>query len=197
LSFVLLVGAMFSTFFFSTQFMQKVLGYSPLRTGFAFLPLTLLLFTVSRFVPRLLPRFGARPLIMTGTGLVSLGLFWLSRITPGTHFATGLLGPLMMFGIGAGLGFSPLAVIILSGLKPQDSGSGSGLMQACQQVGGALGLSVLVTVFSSAARGSHDRNPLVNYTHGLSTALTVGAVFAFCVFLIGATMKANTQRAPH
>src|SRR6266568_5012944 len=71
LGFVLLVAAMFSTFFFSTQFMQKVLGYSPLKTGFAFLPLTLTLFPVSRFVPRLLPRFGARTLIMTGTLLIS------------------------------------------------------------------------------------------------------------------------------
>ena len=189
LSFVLLTGAMFSTFFFTTQFMQKVLGYSPLRTGFAFLPLTVLLFVVSRFVPRLLPRFGPRPLIMTGTALVAVGLFWLSRMTPETHFADGLLGPLLMFGVGAGIGFSPLSVIILSGLKPQESGSGSGLMQACQQVGGALGLSVLVSVFSTAWHGSHQANPVANYTHGLSTALTVGSVFALGVFLLGSTMR--------
>jgi EmrB/QacA subfamily drug resistance transporter len=195
LSFVLLTGAMFSTFFFTTQFMQKVLGYSPLRTGFAFLPLTALLFTVSRFVPRLLPRFGPRPLIMTGTALVTGGLFWLSRMTPETHFTTGLLGPLLMFGIGAGIGFSPLSVIILSGLRPQESGSGSGLMQACQQVGGALGLSVLVSVFSSAWRGSHSANPLANYTHGLSTALTVGSAFALGVFLLGTTLRVQLPGA--
>jgi EmrB/QacA subfamily drug resistance transporter len=193
---VLLVAAMFSTFFFSTQFMQKVLDYSPLKAGFAFLPLTVVLFTTSRFVPKLLPKFGTRPMIMAGTTLITVGLAWLSRISPDTQFVSGLMGPLMMFGLGAGLAFSPLSLTILSGLKPQDSGAGSGLMQTCQQVGGALGLAVLVTVFSSAMRGHHSANPAENYTHGLGTALAVGAVLAFCVFLIGATLKPKPMGAP-
>jgi EmrB/QacA subfamily drug resistance transporter len=194
-SFVLVVAAMFSTFFFTTQFMQKVLGYSPLKAGFAFLPLTLTLFTMSRFVPKLLPRFGMRPLIMVGTAMITVGLFWMSRITPDTQFLSGLLGPYIMFGFGAGVAFSPLALSILNGLAPKDSGAGSGLMQACQQIGGALGVSVLVTVFSSAMRGSHNVNPAVNYTHGVSTALMVGSGIAFCVFLIATTLKPKAPSA--
>ena len=195
-SFVLLVASMFSTFFFTTQFMQKVLGYSPLKAGFAFLPLTLTLFMMSRFVPKLLPRYGMRPLIMLGTGMISVGLFWMSRINPDTQFLSGLLGPYLMFGFGAGIAFSPLALAILNGLAPKDSGSGSGLMQACQQIGGALGIAVLVTIFSSAARNSHKANPAANYTHGLGTALMVGSAIAFCVFLIATTLKPKAPAAP-
>ena len=189
IGFVLLVAAMFSTFFFTTQFMQKVLLFSPLKAGFAFLPLTLMLFTMSRFVPRLLPRFGSRPLVMVGTGSIAIGLFWLSHITPETQYASGMLAPLMLFGFGGGIAFSPLSLTILNGLKPQDSGAGAGLMQACQQVGGALGLSVLVTVFSSAMRSSHRPSAAANYTHGIGTAMLLGSVFAFAVFLIATTLK--------
>lgn len=76
-------------------------------------------------------------------------------MTGGTHFTTGLLFPLMLFGFGGGMAFSPLAIVLTGGLPPQDAGAASGLLQACQQVGGSLGLAVLVTVFSSAAKHGH------------------------------------------
>jgi EmrB/QacA subfamily drug resistance transporter len=194
-SYVLLVGAMFSMFFFMPQFMQKVLGYSPMKAGLAFLPLTITLFAISRFVPKLLPRFGPRPLIAVGTGLIAGALFWLSRIHADSGFTGSLLVPFIMFGLGGGLAFSPIALNIMSGLAPRDSGAGSGLMQACQQIGGALGIAVLVTVFTSSMKGSHNPNPAVNFTHGLGTGLMVGSVIAFAVFLISLTLKPKAPPA--
>jgi MFS family permease len=188
-SYVLLVGAMFSMFFFLPQFMQKVLGYSPMKAGLAFLPLTVMLFAVSRFVPRLLPRFGPRPLIAVGTALISGALFWLSHIHADSGFTGSLLVPFLMFGVGGGLAFSPIALNIMNGLAPRDSGAGSGLMQACQQIGGALGIAVLVTVFSSSMKSSHNPDPRVNFTHGLGTGLMVGSAIALTVFLLSLTLK--------
>jgi MFS family permease len=196
-SVLLIPAAMFGMFFFITQFMQKVLHFSPVKAGLAFLPMTLLLFTMSRFVPRLLPRFGARPLVLIGTALLSSGLLWMSFITPETKYLSGLFIPMLLFGIGAGLAFGPLSVTILSGLRPQDSGAASGLMQASQQTGGALGLSVLVSVFGatqrnglSAVKTAHDAAK--HYTHGLGLALLVAALFSVTAFIIALTLR---QRA--
>ncbi|MEY9925760.1 EmrB/QacA subfamily drug resistance transporter [Catenulispora sp. GP43] len=194
-SYVLLVGAMFSMFFFMPQFMQEVLRYSPMRAGLAFLPLTATLFTVSRFIPKLLPRFGPRPLIALGTALIAGALFWLSQISVHTGFVTGLLVPFLMFGLGGGIAFSPIALNIMNGLAPRDSGAGSGLMQACQQIGGALGIAVLVTIFTSSMKSSHNPNPAVNFTHGLGTGLTVGSGIALAVCLISLTLKPKPAAA--
>ncbi|NUP48977.1 MAG: MFS transporter [Catenulispora sp.] len=188
-SYVLLVGAMFSMFYFLPQFMQRVLGYSPIKAGLAFLPLTVTLFAVSRFVPKLLPRFGPRPMIATGTALISGALLWLAQVKVDSGFTGSLLVPFLMFGLGGAIAFSPIALNIMSGLAPRDSGAGSGLMQACQQIGGALGIAVLVTISTSAEKGSHNLNPKVNFTHGLGTGLTVGSAIAFAVFLLSLTLK--------
>ncbi|OLE27250.1 MAG: MFS transporter [Catenulispora sp. 13_1_20CM_3_70_7] len=194
-SYMLLVGAMFSMFYFMPQFMQRVLGYSPMRAGLAFLPLTVTLFAVSRFVPKLLPRFGPRPLIVLGTALISGALLWLAQIKADSGFTGSLLVPFFMFGLGGALAFSPIALNIMSGLAPRDSGAGSGLMQACQQIGAAVGIAVLVTISTSAAKGSHDPNPEVNFTHGLNTGLLVGSGIALTVCLISLTLKPKAPAA--
>ncbi|NUR58319.1 MAG: MFS transporter [Catenulispora sp.] len=194
-TYVLIVGAMFSMFYFMPQFMQRVLGYSPMRAGLAFLPLTVTLFAVSRFVPKLLPRFGPRPLIAVGTALITGALFLLSRIHTDSGFTGALLVPFLMFGLGGAIAFSPIALNIMSGLSPRDSGAGSGLMQACQQIGAALGIAVLVTVSTSAEKGSHSSNPNVNFTHGLDTGLLVGSGIALAVFLISLTLKPKAPAA--
>ena len=194
-SYVLLVGAMFSMFYFMPQFMQRVLGYSPIRAGLAFLPLTVTLFAISRFVPKLLPRFGPRPLIAVGTALIAGALFWLSRIHADSGFTGSLLVPFLMFGLGGAIAFSPIALNIMNGLAPRDSGAGSGLMQACQQIGAALGIAVLVTISTSAEKGSHSPNPNVNFTHGLNTGLLVGSGIALAVFLISLTVKPKPPAA--
>ena len=145
----LFVGAQFAFFFFTVQFMQGVLGYGALRSGFAFLPLTLLIFATSRISPRLVQRFGVRPLIATGATLVAVANLWVSALGNDSGYVDGLLGPMLLVGMGAGLTFMPITVAVLSDVEPAHAGSASGLLQMSQQVGGSLGLAVLVTVYAS------------------------------------------------
>jgi EmrB/QacA subfamily drug resistance transporter len=145
----LFIGAQFSLFFFLVQFMQAVLAYGALESGFAFLPLTALIFATSRVTPRLVQRFGTRPLLLAGTLLVGGANLWLVGIGQDSTYLGGLLVPLMMVGIGAGLTFMPVTVTVLDGVQPVHAGSASGMLQMSQQVGGSLGLAVLVTVYAS------------------------------------------------
>jgi EmrB/QacA subfamily drug resistance transporter len=152
---LLLPSAMFGLFFYLTQYLQEAYGYSALRTGVAFLPMTLLIFTASRFSPRMLPVFGARRLLIVGLTLTTAGMFWLTTLTQQNAYVSHVLGPLMLIGLGIGLSFMPITTTILAGVARQDSGAASSLLQAMQQVGGTLGLAALVTVFGVATHHAH------------------------------------------
>jgi EmrB/QacA subfamily drug resistance transporter len=145
----LFIGAQFGFFFFTVQFMQAVLGYGAMESGFAFLPLTLLIFATSRVSPRLVGRFGVRPVVLVGLSLVAAANLWMGQIDATSGYVGLLLPPMVLIGVGAGLGFMPLTVAMLSEVAPEHAGSASGLLQMGQQVGGSLGLAVLVTVFAS------------------------------------------------
>jgi EmrB/QacA subfamily drug resistance transporter len=151
---LLLVGGMFGMFFFLTQFVQNVLGFSPLQAGVSFLPMTLALFSVSRLAPRLIPRVGAKRLMLVGMLPVVGGMTWLSQISPATTYWPGVLGPMLLLGVGMGLAFVPLTMASLAGVAPEDSGAASSMVNVTQQVGGALGLAILVTVYGHASRAA-------------------------------------------
>jgi EmrB/QacA subfamily drug resistance transporter len=151
---VLVTGGMFSTFFFLTQFLQGVGGYSALEAGLAFLPMTAVMFAMGRVVPRLTPRFGSSRLLTGGLMLAVIGLAWLTRISDGTHYFPGIAVPLALLGIGIGIAFTPLTAAGIAGVAPQDAGAASGLLNVAQQLGGSLGLGILVTVFASASRNA-------------------------------------------
>src|SRR6204780_1833866 len=105
---LLLIAGMFGVFFFLTQFLQKVMAFSPIRAGVAFLPMTIALFGVSRLAPRLMPRLGTKPLMIAGMLPAIASMAWLSRVTPATTYWSGVFGPMMLLGIGMGLVFVPL-----------------------------------------------------------------------------------------
>ena len=149
LTMALMVGSQFAFFFFTVQFMQHVLGYGALRSGLAYLPLSLLIFVVSRFAANLTARFGIRPLIITGVSLLLVANLWLTQLGASSTYLDGLLVPMLLIGIGAGLSFMPLTVSILSDVAPEHAGSASGVVQMSQQLGGSIGLAVLVTVYAS------------------------------------------------
>ncbi len=190
---LLLVAGMFGMFFFLTQFVQEVLGFSPLRAGIAFLPMTVMLFAVSRLAPRLISRFPAKPLMMAGMLPVIAGMAWLSRVSPGTSYAAGVLGPMLLLGGGMGVVFVPLTTASLAGVPPEDSGAASSMVNVTQQVGGSLGLAALVTVFGTASRNA-AAHPLAGATraaqahqvlaHGMATAFLVAAIFDVCALLV-------------
>jgi len=141
------VGTMASgVFFFITLFVQDLWGYSALRAGLAFLPLTGTLLAGTVAAVRLVPRIGERPLLMAGAVVSGGGLYWLSRMTEHASYASGLLGPSLVTGAGLGLMFVPLSLLALARVDDADSGVASSLLNAGRQVGAAIGLAVLGTV---------------------------------------------------
>ncbi|MFD5799202.1 MFS transporter [Streptomyces diastatochromogenes] len=186
-SILLLPAGMFGAFYFLTLICQQVLDYSPLRAGFAFLPMTLVMFTIVRLVPRLLARFGTKPVLLTGMTLVAAGAGWLWRLGPGDGYAAGLLGPLLLLGLGVGLSFMPLNATILSAVEPREAGAASGLLQTLQWLGGTVGLSVLVTVYGTATRHGTG-SPDAVLTHGAARAFGVGALIALAALAVAASV---------
>ena len=146
--------ALFGMFFFLTLFVQNVWGYDALRTGISYLPMVAMILVATAAASQLVSRIGARPLMIAGSVIATGGMFWLSRITEHSHYASGLLGPMMVTATGLGLIFVPLSLIALTRVANTDAGVASSLLNTGQQVGGALGLAVLGTVAWSAVSNS-------------------------------------------
>jgi MFS family permease len=136
---------------------------------------------------------------------VVTGMAWLSQLTPSSTYLTGVLGPMLLFGAGMGVVFVPLTMTSLAGVAPKDSGAAASMVNVMQQVGGALGLAILVTVFGSASRAA-ARHPLLHagpvaqahdiLTRGMATSFRVAAVFDLCALLIVAlVIKIRTPAA--
>ncbi len=152
-----LAAAMFGMFFFIVQFVQNVLGFSPIKAGLGFLPVTAAIITSAGLSQRLLPRFGPKPFMVAGSALTGIGLAWLTLIRTDSSYVSGVLGPMLLFGFGMGLNFVTLTLTAVSGVARQEAGAASGLLNASQQVGGSLGLSILVTVFGTASRNEAEK----------------------------------------
>ncbi|WP_329620808.1 MFS transporter [Streptomyces sp. NBC_01255] len=152
-----LSAAMFGMFFFIVLWVQDVLGYSPIQSGLAFLPVTVAIVTGAGLAQRLLPVLGPKPFMVGGSAITGIGLFWLTFITSDSSYAGAVLGPMALFGFGMGLNFVTLTLTAVSGVAPYEAGAASGLLNATQQVGGSLGLSILVTVFGTASREEGEK----------------------------------------
>jgi EmrB/QacA subfamily drug resistance transporter len=144
---LLCVGtALFGMFFFLTIFVQSVWGYSPIKTGVAYLPMIVAVMGMAGASSQLVGRIGARPLLITGSTFAAGGMFWLSRITEHSSYTGGLLGPSILTGAGLGMLFMPLTLVALSKVQDRDAGLASSLVNTGQQVGGSIGLAILGTV---------------------------------------------------
>ncbi|MEW2162819.1 MFS transporter [Streptomyces sp. NPDC007084] len=147
-----LSAAIFGMFFFLTLFVQNILGFSPLKAGFAFLPVSVIIAIGAGVASNLLPRWGPKPFMAVGAILAAAGLGWLTLTDVHSTYLGSILGPTIVFGFGMGLQFVSLTLMAVSGVESRDAGAASGILNATQQVGGSLGLSVLVTVFGTASR---------------------------------------------
>jgi EmrB/QacA subfamily drug resistance transporter len=167
---MLCVGtALFGMFFFLTIFMQTVWGFSALKTGLAYLPFAGGVLLASGAAAQLVPRVGARPLLLAGSAITAGGLFWLSRISEHSHYAGALLGPMFVTAVGFGLQFVPLSLVALSHVREQDTGVAASLLNTGQQVGGSIGLALLGTVAWTVVA-----NTVATYTHAASTHAHAG-----------------------
>jgi EmrB/QacA subfamily drug resistance transporter len=171
---VLSVAGMFGMFFLGALYLQRILQYDALETGLAFLPVTILMGTLSvRYTDRLVMRFGARKLVLGGLVLFMAGLALFARAPVNGDYVVHILPVMVLLGIGAGLCFPALMTLAMSGATPTDAGLASGLINTTAQVGGSLGLAVLATL--SASRSDQ----LMVEGEAAAAALTSGYHFAF------------------
>jgi len=196
----LFVGfALLGTFLFLTYFLQGILGYSALRTGFAFLPFSGGIIFGATLASRLLPRTGPRNLMIGGLSLATLGLLWFSRLGVDSTYVAHVLAPETLVSIGMGLAFVPMNSTALYGVEEDSSGVASALVNTTQQVGGALGTAFLNTVAASStaaylltrvASTSVTRSATV---HGYTTAFEVSALFLAIAAAVAGVLVRSRQ----
>ena len=206
----LIIGAgIFSMFLFLGIYLQSVLGYSPLKSGFAFLPFTFGIVFAAGTASKLLPKVGPRPLMVPGLLMSATGMLLLTRITPDTSYMTHVLPVLPIISFGLGLVFIPSASTSLHGIGNQDAGVASALINTSQQVGGSLGTALLNTIAATSTAtfitAHGDLGPKLMHaamTHGFTVVfkcsaalLVVGAFVIFAFINIGKEAIVETEGA--
>ncbi|KQR98144.1 MFS transporter [Williamsia sp. Leaf354] len=192
---LVMVAGFMGMMFFLTQFLQDVLHYGPLQTGLAYLPMTASTFAATQFSARYASvRFSGRALLMVGFGLAIAGMLWLTQIHQGSSYLE-LIGPMILIGLGGGTSFLSLTTAALRGVAPADAGAASGMVNAMQQLGGTLGLAVLVTVFGSASAAAGG-TPLHAFTAGVQQTFWASAILLGAgMVLMALTQGERRQRA--
>ena len=179
LSMFLAFSGMFAMFFFNTLYIQRVLGFGPLKAGLAFLPFTAGVIVSAGLASQFAPRIGVRPIAATGMVISTIGLLLLVRLPVDGSYLSDVLPSLLITSLGMGSVFMPLTLVATTGLVDDDQGLASGLFNTSQQIGGALGLAVLSTIAAgrtAANGGAEDPSALVT---GFHWAFAGGAVFIF------------------
>jgi EmrB/QacA subfamily drug resistance transporter len=203
---MLVMGAgVFGMFYFLTQYVQNVKGFTPLEAGLCFLPISAVIIVMAQVASRALAKLGAQALIVSGTIAVGFGMVVLSSLTPGSSYPLHILPGIMLIGMGMGFIFVPVTVTAVAGVAAADAGIASAMLNVGQQVGGTIGLAALVTVFGTAVRhdaGSHagtlGGSALADhaFTHGADMAFRAGAFFALvglaCAWLLIKVRPAST-----
>ena len=199
MSAVLIAAALFSMFFFISLYMQNVLGFSPLTTGLAYLPLAGGIIVAAGGAAPLVTRFGFKPVLVSGLIITAAGLVWFSQISPDGSYVGDVLFPSLLAAVGLGLAFVSMTVAAVSGVETHETGLASGLINTSQQIGGALGLAILATVANSriddlVASGS----PMpVALTDGFQSAFLVGAGLAIVGAVLAMVMVSGKASRAH
>jgi EmrB/QacA subfamily drug resistance transporter len=197
---MLAVPGMFGMFFLGSLYLERVLGYDALQIGLAFVPVTLVMGTLSvRYTEPLITRFGARNTMLPGLVLLAAGLLLFTQASVDASYARNVLPSMLLFGAGAGLAFPALMTVAMSGVSMEDSGLASGLVNTSAQVGGALGLAVLATLSAT-----HSDNLIANgestasaLTSGYHLAFVVGAALLGVAIVLVATVIEPVKAAAH
>jgi EmrB/QacA subfamily drug resistance transporter len=176
---LLMGGAIFAQFFLLTLYMQQVLHYSALKTGVAYVGLTLTIIVFSGVAQALVTRFGIRWVLPLGLALSTGALVWFARLPVDGHYFTNLFPPFIISGLGLALAFVPMSIGGLTGVRPADAGVASGLINTTQQIGGAIGTAVATTVATTFTAHYVSSHAGVTATSG--AALTHGFQVAFYV----------------
>jgi EmrB/QacA subfamily drug resistance transporter len=187
----LYLGAMIGYFYFGTQYLQGVLGFSAFEAGVAFFPMTVVNFAVAMGIPRLTARFGPAIPLAAGVGLTLIGMAWLSQVSASSSYWNAVALPMLLIGAGQGLAFAPLTSAGIAGVATEDAGAASGMVNTFHQLGMALGLGVLITASAHAGRGLSSA-PAVLTAH-VHTALTTGSVLLVMCLIVTLTLILPTS----
>ncbi len=185
----LYLGAMIGFFFFTTQLMQGVLGFTPFEAGLGFLPMTVVNFAVATMLPRIAARHGDAAVLVAGVGATLVGMAWLAQVDPASAYLTGVALPMALIGAGQGLAFAPLTSFGIVDVPTQDAGAASGLVNTAHQLGMATGLAVLVAV----SAGATDLASRVSAAFTGATGLLFGSLLVVLTVLVPATRRAQAQ----
>lgn len=196
---VLVAAALFSMFFFISLYMQNVLGFSPIKTGLAYLPLAVGIIISAGATAGLVTRFGFKPVLVTGLIVTAAGLVWFSQVDVDGSYVGDVLFPSLLAAVGLGLAFVSMTVAAVSGVETHETGLASGLINTSQQIGGALGLAILATVANSkiddvAASGASQA---VAMTEGFQNAFLVGAGMAIAGAILATVLVSSRASREH
>jgi predicted small integral membrane protein len=172
--------AMFAMFLMLTLYMQQVLGYSPMKTGLAYLAVAGTAILWSAVAGQLVTRIGVKPVLVLGMAMLTAGLVFFTQVSVGGSYVGDLLPGFLLIGIGLGFSFVPVSIAALAGVQAAEAGLASGLINTSQQIGGALGIAALSTIATSQtsdaiASGTAAPDALV---HGFSAAFLAGVIIA-------------------
>jgi EmrB/QacA subfamily drug resistance transporter len=195
-------GSLFAMFFFITLYMQQVLGYSPIKAGLSYLPLSVAIIVSAGVASQLVTKIGFKPVLAVGLVLIAGGLVWFSRVSVGGGFTTDILGPSLLAAVGLGFAFVTTTIAAVSGIEDREQGLASGLINTSQQIGGALGLAVLATIANSrtddvvAAAGGNPAALPGALVEGFQSAFLGAAVIAVIgLALTFALIRSSDSRA--
>jgi len=186
----LMFAAMFGMFFLGSLYFQRVLGYDPFGIGLAFLPFSLCIAILSFASGPLITRFGARAVLLPSLVLMGVGLAFFARLPVEAHYFVDVLPSILPLGVGFGLAFPSLMALGMSAASERDSGLASGLLMTTQQVGGALGLSVLASLSASRTNGllAASVAETTALTDGYRLAFGIGAGLVVVALIVAATV---------
>ena len=194
---LLIFAALFGMFFLGSLFFQRVLGYDPLGIGLAFLPFSAIIATLSVASGPLITRFGARRVLLPSLVLMALGLLSFARVPVGADYVVDVLPAILPLGVGFGLAFPSLMALGMVDVSEDDSGLASGLLMTTQQVGGAVGLSVLVSLSASQTNGmlaASVAEPAA-LTTGYQVSFGIGAGLVLLALVIAGTVLRPAEAA--
>lgn len=188
-------ATMLGLFFVITLYLQLVLHYSPVQTGLAFLPMPIVLGIMSTRMPKLVARYGYKRFLVAGPLVVGLALLWLSRLPVNGNYLVDLLPALIVIPFGIGMTFMPVIAAATSGVPANESGLASGLITTSQQMGGALGLSILSGVAASVTAASIHLGKVGALVHGFDRSILLGLVFMLFASLLAVVVIKQPRKS--
>ncbi|MFL5826521.1 MAG: MFS transporter [Thermoleophilaceae bacterium] len=193
---LVVAAALFGVFFFCTLYLQQVLGYSALKTGVAYLPLSLTIIGSSALASRFVDRFTPKAVLAAGLLIATAGFVLLTRVSGHSDYGSHVLPAMLVLGTGLGMSFVPITISATNGVAAADSGLASGLLNTTQQVGGSLGLAILSSVSNSRVTSALDSgSPLpVALTHGFKGAFVVAALLCAIGVVVALALLPGRRR---